>query len=182
MQRAITVPLVLVLAVLSGACEVERITFGDAGATTIRERWQPWLETGRTVYRAWFTAETIELDIGFTFHNRGRTTVAIPRCTLPHQPALDKLVGGEWVEVVSPIHMCWEDPVTVGPGRSRHFTYRLRAGRSHTPHEPRFRTSRIPGTYRLRWEIYHYDALAQFRIGPPLPIEHRVSNEFQITL
>lgn len=166
--------------VLATACEVERISFGEAGAA-VRGRWDPWLETGRSAYTAWYTRETIELDVGFTFHNRGRSMVAVPRCGRPHGPALDKLLGGEWVEVLAPLEQCWEEPLVIGPGRSEHFTARIRAGRPHTFIEPQFRTNHVPGVYRLRWEVYHYDRLSQFGIGGLLPIEHRVSNEFRVT-
>jgi hypothetical protein len=179
MQRINPAFIMLGLAVALTACDVNQITFGDT-AGTVRNRWEPWLETGRGTYTAWYSGDRIELDIDFTFTNRGRRTVAIPRCTVPHQPALDKLVGGEWVEVVASRSQCWERPALLGAGRSEQFTYRVRAGRLYSGLEPEFRTTQVPGTYRLRWDIYEVDEFSQFGIGALLPIEHRVSNEFRI--
>jgi hypothetical protein len=163
------------------ACDVERITVGGGfHSTAAQERGEPWLVTDRTVYTAHYTRETIEITIGFRFHNHSRFPVAVPRCTHFHRPVLDKLVGDEWVEVFTPLEACWSEPLVVGAGRYQDFTFRVQAGRPHTVHHPQFQTTRIPGIYRLRWDVYQYDALSQFRVGAPLPIEHRVSNEFRI--
>jgi hypothetical protein len=180
MQHTLKVLTVVILAAFTTACELERITFGDA-AGTIRERWDPWIETDRTIYVARYTSTTIEMDIGMRFENRSRRTVAVPRCSQPHAPVLDKLVAGEWVEVLIPVDRCWEAPILVGPGRRLELNYRVRAGRPHTFIEPQFRTTHIPGTYRLRWDIYEHDPFSPFGIGAPLPVEHRVSNELRIT-
>jgi hypothetical protein len=172
---------ILLIAVLAAACDIESITIGsDEAGRFGADRWRPWLTTDHPTYVLAYTANTVELTIGLRFENRGRQSVAIPRCTGVHRPVLDKLVFGEWVEVLTPVEACWDVPLVVGPGRSLTYTYHVRAGRPHTTLEPQFRTSRIPGTYRLRWEIYEYDMLSQFHIGPLLPIEHRVSSEFRI--
>jgi hypothetical protein len=174
--------LLAVLAVLlvTAGCDVEQITLGGVGAGAVPERWEPWIETDRTTYVARYTAQTVELTIGFRFENRSRLSAAVPRCTQPHRPVLDKLVFGEWVEVFTPIEGCWGEPFVIGPRRAASFTFRVQAGRPHTFHEPQFRTSHIPGIYRLRWDVYEYDPFSQFRVGAPFPIEHRVSNEFRI--
>ncbi|CAN5756334.1 hypothetical protein BH23GEM9_BH23GEM9_32320 [soil metagenome] len=181
MQHAVRILGVLACAVTLTACEVERVTFGQTGAALARDRWDPWLDTDRSVYRAWYTQDRIELDIGFRFVNRLRQPVAIPGCGHAYRPSLDKLVGGEWVEVLSYREPCWDEPLVIGVGRERTFLYRIRAGRPHTLIEPQFQTTHLPGTYRLRWEIYEYDAFSQFRIGNLLPTEYRVSNTFRIT-
>jgi hypothetical protein len=173
---------VVVFAALLAAtgCDVDRITVGGHPGVVVTDRWTPWLVTDHSVYTLRYTAQTVEVDIRFRFENRSRHAVAIPRCTHPYRPALDKLIGGEWVEVLSPRDLCWNEPVVVGPNRSQYFAFRVQAWRPHMGLEPRFQTNHIPGTYRLRWDIYEYDAFGQFRIGAPLPIEHRVSNEFRL--
>jgi hypothetical protein len=171
---------VLCCIVATAACDFEQITFGDHDFGRTGERFQPWLVTDHDTYVAYYRRDTIELDIPFTFHNRGRVAVAVPRCGPPHQPALDKLVSGEWHEVLAPVAPCWDEPLVIGVGRSQRFLVRVRAGRPHTFIEPQFRTTHVPGTYRLRWELYEYDAAAPFRVGRMLPIEHRVSDEFRI--
>jgi hypothetical protein len=175
----------VVLAVLAlGGCDVDRLAFGGSPSVIVADpanRWEPWLSTDRTVYVARYTSHTIELTIRFRFENRSRISAAIPRCTHPHRPVLDKLLGGEWVEVFTPAEMCWGEPLVVGPGRYQDFSFPVQAGRPHTMLEPQFRTTQIPGIYRLRWDVYQYDAFGQFRIGAPFPIEYRVSNEFRIT-
>jgi hypothetical protein len=178
MHRIIRAVLVLCCGLTAAACDIERITFGEARTGAVRL--QPWLETDRLTYTAYYTRDTIELDIGFTFHNDGRVPVAIPRCVHPHRPVLDRLTGGRWHEVFTPVETCWAEPLVVGAGRSERFVFRVRAGRPHTRIEPQFRTSHVPGTYRLRWDLYEYDAFSQFRTGRRLPMEHRVSNEFRI--
>jgi hypothetical protein len=171
---------VLCCAAAVAACDVDRVTFGVHGADHGGARFQPWLVTDHDTYIAYYRRDTIEIDIPFTYHNRGRVAVAVPRCTQPHRPVLDRLVSGEWHEVLTPVEACWDEPLVIGVGRSERFMLRVRAGRPHTTIEPQFRTTHIPGTYRLRWELYEHDPAAPFRIGPLLPIEHRVSNEFRI--
>jgi hypothetical protein len=179
-QLARGLGLVLV-ALLAAGCDVESITLGDEGAgRRAPDRWQPWITTDHQTYVLGYTQSTVELTIGLRFDNRGRASAAIPRCAGTHRPALDKLMWGEWVEVLSHAESCWDVPVVVGPGRSVSYVYRIRAGRPHTNLYPQFQTSHIPGTYRLRWDIYEYDMHSQFHIGPLLPIESRVSNEFRI--
>jgi len=171
----------LVMVAAVAACDVDRITIGVGTAGLHHaDRWDPWLITDRTTYVARYTASTVILDINFQFENRSRVAVAIPRCTQPHRPVLDKLVAGEWVEVFTPLETCWDQPLVVGPGRTSQFSVRVRAGLPHTNIHPQFRTSHVPGTYRLRWDLYRYEPHAQFRIGAALPLEYRVSNEFRI--
>jgi hypothetical protein len=179
-MRAVRRSAMIAALLLVAGCDVDRVTVGGAPTAVVSERWTPWLITDHTVYVLRYTRQTVEVDLRFRFENRGRQPVAIPRCTHPYRPALDKLIWGEWVEVLSPRELCWDEPVVVGPGRFHYFTFRIQAGRPHTALEPQFQTSHIPGTYRLRWDIYEYDPFAQFRIGAPLPIEHRVSNEFRL--
>jgi hypothetical protein len=175
--RATIVAATLVLA----GCEIDGATVGVASTgPAAADGYDPWLVPDRTTYVARYTSQTVEVAIPFHFQNRSRVPVAIPACTHPRPPVLDKLVAGEWVEVYTPLQSCWAEPLVVAPGRSVHATLRVRAGLQHTTIEPRFRTSRIPGTYRLRWEAYRYEPHAQFRIGAALPLEHRVSGEFRI--
>jgi hypothetical protein len=171
---------VLCTLLLLAGCDVDQVMFGGAGGVQVPVRHEPWLRVVQGPVIAYYRPDTIELDVAFTFTNRGRTTVAVPRCTRPHQPALDKLIGHEWVEVLAPAGACWAEPLVIGAGRTVTVDLRVVAGRWHTFIEPQFRTSRVPGIYRLRWDIYEYDALSQFRIGARLPVEYRVSNEFRI--
>jgi hypothetical protein len=171
---------VLLALVLLTACDATRISFGDEAGHRVPERWRPWLTTDHQTYVVGYTHNTVELTIGLRFENRSRQSVAIPRCAFAHSPVLDKLVFGEWVEVLTPVRQCWDLPIVVGPGRTVTHTWRISAGRPHTTIQPQFQTTRIPGTYRLRWELYEYDPLSQFHVGRLLPIEHRVSNEFRI--
>jgi hypothetical protein len=172
---------VLLVAFFAAGCDVAEITFGGTDASYgTSQRWSPWITTDHQTYVLEYTQNTVGFDIVLRFHNRGRVAAAIPRCGGAHRPVLEKLVWGEWVEVLSPQEECWDVPAVVGPGRSASYVYRVRAGRPHTTLEPQFRTNNIPGTYRLRWDIYEYDMLSQFHIGPLLPIESRVSNEFRV--
>lgn len=162
------------------ACDVERISFGVADGAA--RRWDPWIVTDRAVYPVFYTATGVEADIGFTFHNRSRSTVVVPACGgQPHRPVLEKLIHGEWFEVFTPLEECWGEPLRIGPGATRSYTFRVRAARPHTGLQPRFETDHVPGIYRLRWAVHEVDADAPFRLGWPLPLEYRVSNEFRLT-
>jgi hypothetical protein len=171
---------ILIIAAAAAACDVDSITIGDDAGFRAGERWRPWITTDHQTYVIGYTHSTVELTIGLRFDNRGRQAVAIPRCGGAHRPVLEKLMFGEWVEVLTPVEECWDVPAVVGPGRSVRYVYHVRAGRPHTTLHPQFQTNHIPGTYRLRWDIYEYDMHSQFHIGPLLPIEYRVSNEFRV--
>jgi hypothetical protein len=180
MRSSIAAGLLGAAVILTSACELDQVTFGDRTGRGAPERFEPWLTTDRLSYTAFFTPTTIEIDIGFTFVNHGRTAVAVPRCTHPYRPVLDKLIGHEWFEVFTPLEPCWDEPLVINAGRSHDFVFRVRAARPHTHGQPQFLTTRLPGTYRLRWEVYEYDVFSQFRVGRLLPIVNRVSNEFRI--
>jgi hypothetical protein len=186
MRAAIRVLTVCMLPLLVTGCDVDSITLGAAGSR-LPERFEPWLLTDRETHVILFTPETIEFEVPFTFTNRGPAAVAIPRCTQPGarhglpMPALDKLVQGEWVEVLRAAESCFGDPLVIRRGASHEFTARIVAGRPHTHIQPQFRTTQLPGSYRLRWEVYEHDPFASFRFGRLLPVEYRVSNEFRLT-
>jgi hypothetical protein len=178
MRRGIrTLAGVSCILVLAG-CEVEQVTFGTNEGAARRADW--WLETDSLVYTVEYTPNTVVLDIAFTFHNRTSRTLAVPRCAQVHRPALEKLVYGEWHEVYRPFEECWADPLLIPPGAVRRFSYPIRAPRTPAGEGPRFETSHIPGRHRLRWEVYEHDPFAPYRIGWPLPLQYRVSNEFRL--
>jgi hypothetical protein len=180
MRRPFVPAIAALIAFSVSACELERLSLGAPRAGLEPIPPDAWLQTDRLTYSAFFTATTIEFDVGFTFTNRARFAVAIPRCVRPFRPALDKLIAGVWVEVLRHAEACVAEPLVIGPRRSQRFVLRVRAGRPNSFIEPQFRTAELPGIYRLRWQVYEHDPTRPDGVGPLLPLEFRVSNEFRI--
>ena len=141
------------------------------------------IQTDRAEYTLSFTPQLAELSIGVRYVNRTGGRVYLETCHTPHPPVLEKRVGSEWVVAYRPaVLRCLGQPVVIRAGETYDYTFKVVAGRPGTNNFPQFEVAEIPGTYRLVWgllDTWNPDGPGP-GLGRLLPLEQRVSNEFQI--
>lgn len=156
---------------------------GCAGAMAGTAKGPP-IQTDRRSYVVRDSSGLASLTIQMTYTNLTDHRVYIPTCRGPQPPRLQKRVGDEWVVAFSPnILACEASPISVSPGDSYPYTFRILAGMPGSSYVPRFSVSELPGTYRVLWEIVtdvvgnpaHPEATRN-----PLPVDQEISNTFQL--
>jgi len=144
----------------------------------------PPIQTDRPSYVVRDSNGLASLTIQMTYTNNTGHRVYIPTCRGPQPPRLQKKVGETWVVAFSPnILACETSPITVSPGDSYPYTFRIIAGMPGSSYVPRFAVSEIPGTYRVLWEIVSDVVGNPARpeaTRNPLPVDQEVSNTFQL--
>jgi hypothetical protein len=113
--------------------------------------------------------------IGVTYTNRTDESESFDNCGGATDVRLEKLTDGEWTTVWSPVLLaCFSPLIVVAPGEARRMDFFIAAGYPGTNTVPQFSTERISGVYRAEWDaMTNPDGVAP-------PIEHRVSNEFNL--
>jgi hypothetical protein len=144
----------------------------------------PPIQTDRTSYVVRDSGGLSSLTIQMTYTNNTGQRVYIPTCRGPQPPRLQKKIGDSWVVAFSPnILACENTPITVGPGDSYPYTFRILAGLPGSSYAPRWAVSEIPGTYRVLWEIVTDVVGSPVRpvaTRNPLPVDQMISNSFQL--
>lgn len=119
----------------------------------------------------------VEVAVDFTYKNPADQPVFLPQCERPLQPRLEKLVDGDWRIAYQPIELaCWGPPLELAAGEEYASIAHIRGYDPQSGYLPAWEAAEVDGEYRLVWMILtepHPDA-------PPLPLEQRVSNTFQI--
>jgi hypothetical protein len=160
------------------------LTTAGCAAVTAGSAKGPPIQTDRRSYVVRDTNGLASLTIQLTYTNLTGHRVYIPTCRGPQPPRLQKKVGDNWVVAFSPnILACEAAPITVSPGDTYPYTFRILAGMPGSSYVPRFSVSELPGTYRVLWEIVtdvvgnpaHPEATRN-----PLPVDQEVSNSFEL--
>jgi hypothetical protein len=177
----------LPLVALMGACSLEGAMSPspDAGAHETPGPGQP----GETAIRTDSSRYTLErrptgwqADIAIEYTNPTDATISLLNCNGAFSLRLEKYDAGEWVTAWQPaLPMCLSPPIEIGPGETFSRTLEVFGADPHSQVFPQFQVEEIDGTYRLVIDsAYHeYD-----HDGPPwgvaVPLEHRVSNTFEL--
>lgn len=164
-----------VAALLMAGCALEGVTapppVGDAAVATSASSY-----TLQGTQGGWAG------EIDFAFTNVTGQTISLLNCRGGFGVRLEKREGGEWVPAWHPVLLqCLSPPIELRPGETHHHTLHVFAGRPGSNRYPQFEVDRIDGTYRLvvgsaYWD-YDHDGPPW---GEPVPLEHRVSNTFEI--
>jgi hypothetical protein len=152
----------------------------------------PLIRTDQSIYTASRGADTlddgsiwgeyVELAIPLTYTNTTGGPITLPTCLGVNPPALEKREGTGWRVAYCPIvPACLGPPVVILPGEVYRYDYRVRGYLPGGRILPQFETS-VPGTYRLIWDAYETwtPNSGESGLGRVLPLEKRVSNEFEI--
>lgn len=132
-------------------------------------------------FRAW-GHNGVAADIPIRFHNVTGRTLHIVNCHGQLAPVLQKRVGDEWQDFWSPVLlMCLSSPIVIPAGRTLERTIQVYGTLPSGNSSPEFRSDDVDGTYRivLGSIVLNYDSRRQ-QFGDPVPIEYRVSNEFEL--
>jgi hypothetical protein len=111
----------------------------------------PWLRTDSAVYHVQTSASGHSVTIGAEFTNRTNGRVYFSRCHSLYPPVLEKLIGGEWVEVYNPpVLLCYQEPLALASGETHAYTYRVIAGLRGSNSYPQFEIAEIPDVRHRR--------------------------------
>lgn len=122
-----------------------------------------------------------QLTIGATLTNPFDRTVAFVNCGGATALQLQRLEGGTWRTVWTPIQpACLSDPILVAKESVRRmnaFIYAVQSSASQ-----RIDAQKIPGVYRIVWTamVTGYRPLPPW--GDSIPLPQRVSNRFTLAL
>jgi hypothetical protein len=124
----------------------------------------------------------VQLFIRLRYTNPTTGSIYLPTCHTVSPPVLEKLEARGWVTAFAPIvQACLGPPEIIERGRTFEYLYHVQAYLPGSRVMPQFQTA-VPGTYRLVWSAYAtWTAYGtEPGIGRELPLEARVSNEFEI--
>ena len=150
----------------------------------VRHGTGPAIRTDRARYVLADSGGIARLTIPLSYRNDTDRPVYLPTCRGVQPPRLEKKVGDRWIVAYAPIvSFCMGVPLSIRPGDSFNYTMRIVAGMPGTTYAPRFIVSEVPGTYRVLWEVFagvQGDARQPVPVKDLLPLEQRISNEFQL--
>ena len=139
-------------------------------------------------FSEWAPSGTVlgyRLEIPHVFTNHTRAPVYIKNCIGGFPINLEKRVDGEWAQVYvgGGLLQCLSAPIVVEPGATHSDTLEVGYAFPGTIYSPQMDPAELPGNYRMVWP----NVLSSFQsdgppFGEPIPLEYRVSNEFQLTL
>lgn len=99
----------------------------------------PPIRTNQSEYVITRSERLLETRLVLTYVNRTGTPVFIHSCGGAEPPLLEKRVGGQWVVALVPvIDLCLGPPITVAPGATYPYEYRLTAGVPGTSAAPQY--------------------------------------------
>lgn len=168
-----------VLAPLAAGCAAADIT----SLASLSPGADPPIRTDADSYRfrSWGDSG-VAVDIPIRFHNVTGRSLYIVNCNDQLAPVLEKRVGDEWQDFWSPaLLMCLSPPIVIRPGESLERTIQVFGTVPPGTAAPQFATASLDGTYRLVLGnvVLDYDS-GREGFGEPVPIEYRVSNEFEL--
>jgi hypothetical protein len=155
------------------------ICFIRADCVSIAAQADPLIQTDKKIYSVTLTPRSFQVEIKWTFTNRTSATVYQGKGDAGW--ALEKKVGDEWVvaKVSSTESTSPEEFVSINPGGTYAYIWGIKGSYLGNLHKGRrFELKEVPGTYRIVLDLYSTnggDILAGM-----LPLEERVSNEFEI--
>jgi hypothetical protein len=120
----------------------------------------------------------IRVAIRLRYTNSTDRPIYLPTCNGINPPLMEKKQGGGWVIAYAPIvPACLGPPEVIQPGKTFEYEYQVEGYAPGGRVMPQFNTE-VPGTYRLVWDAY-----ASRNSNPEhmLPLEERISNEFELT-
>jgi hypothetical protein len=122
---------------------------------------------------------TVRFTIKTIYTNRSQDTVYLPGCPYPSPPVLEKKVGDKWVVLYEQFEpMCRRDPLPVKPGETYPHTLDISIFPTGSNMGPQLNPGikEIAGTYRIVRRIQR-----DYRASSPLlPLDERISNEFEL--
>jgi len=122
---------------------------------------------------------TVRFKIKTIYTNRSQYTVYLPGCPNPSPPVLEKKVGDKWVVAYQQLEsLCYRDPLPVKPGETYPHTLDISIFSTGSKMGPQLNPGikEIAGTYRIVRRIQHDNRAS----SPLLPLDERISNEFEL--
>jgi hypothetical protein len=147
------------------------------------EAQDPSIVTDQLSYRLTPEGEWLAVTIPATFTNRTGAAVYLLNCNGGFDKTLERWNGSVWVTAwEGGSGDCLSDPIVIGPGESLSRQLHVLGAAPGSNSYPQFDVANPSGAYRLVW----YDLLSSFQrdaspYGPPISLEFRVSNTFDLT-
>ena len=169
------------IAVALAACSQE-LTTSEPHTALVPEGDDAPVTTGADVYTLERTSTGWSGEIDFGFTNETERTISLLNCNGSYGLMLEKQQDDTWVTAWAPIlPACLSPPIEIESDSARSDEIRIFAGLTGSNYYPQFSVEAIPGVYRLLissayWN-YDHDGPAW---GDLVPLEHRVSNNFEI--
>jgi hypothetical protein len=135
------------------------------------------IQTDKKSYKVTITSQSVKFTISYSYVNRTGDDVILPVCVRPHRPSIKKKVKGRWTPVFSAVeNLCIGSPVWIKPGGTYQETYEAEAFLPGNNIFPKLGIDvrEIEGVYRLEHAFSR-------RNNQRLPLEDRISNEFELT-
>ena len=124
----------------------------------------------------------VQLFMQLRYTNSTAGPIYLPTCHTVHPPVLERKQGSEWVTAFAPIvQACLGPPAIIDRGGTFRYAYSVQAYVPGSRVMPQFQTA-VAGTYRLVWSAYATwtGHGSEPGLGRELPLEARISNEFDI--
>lgn len=145
---------------------------------------EPAIRTDRQEYALRLEGETIAVSIGMTYTNHSGRATHLLTCNGAFSMILEKFVAGRWVQAYGSVSPdCLGPVITIPPARQHAHALEVIAFQPSSTNDPKFQVEPVAGTYRVVWPLSEklnsqYDARSGW--GTLLPLEQRVSNNFEI--
>jgi len=174
------------------AGETVRVTTGGGSTVAATAQTAPlppapdvsagWIRTGAASYQLRVLPATLEFAVTTTLTNRSGGTLWRPTCwpVVPEQWTAD---GWRMAVTLLCLASGGVRPDSIPAGATVTDTLRVVGAREPNAY-PRFEVDPVPGTYRVRYQLYRTltHSGIDYVLSDPLPIEQRVSNAFALTL
>ena len=161
------------------------ILLAGCGLFEADENSEPAIRTEKQNYTLSQSGETLALSINMTYTNRTFKPTFLLTCNGAFSMVLEKSVDGNWVQAYgSAAPDCLGPVLTIKKNGQHHYTLNVLAFIPSSENSPKFQVDNVSGTYRLVWTVYKtlnpegYQPASGW--GPLLPLEQRVSNNFEI--
>lgn len=172
----------LAVAIAATSCAAGDVTTGLA---SLARDGEPAIRTDADTYelRPW-GHDGLATEIHIRFRNITNRPLAIVNCHEMLTPVLQKRTADGWIHMWSPpTLMCLSRPIVIRPGRVYERTIHVFGALPPSNVSPEFASRDVAGTYRMVMGsvVTGYDANRQ-DFGNPVPLQFRLSNEFELRL
>jgi hypothetical protein len=143
---------------------------------------EPPIQTEDLLYELKSDGFGLRVDIPYTFTNSTDAAVYLTNCNGAFGLHLEREVDEGWKVAWSPaLPMCLSPPIVIERNETFLDTLRVRAGEFGSNSYPQFDIEDPHGIYRIVWTaaLASFDANAS-PFGQQIPIEHRISNRFEL--